>query len=261
MRFKLSWVLILVVSVLTLFICSCYNKPSKRERGKLIHEKEFIAILRESYIADGLLSQSEIKELFLNRDSNLTYIDIVEKHGYTKSEMDNTLKYYFTKNPKKLLKIYDKIIGQLSETELFYADLAEKEPPRRESKWKLQSSWELPDTAGTEKPGFELKLDPPGYFILTYTLTLFPDDGSVNPCFTAWYYKSDSTADNKPTWLRSFKYFKDGVPHDYLINGRIEGDSAVILKGWFYDFENNPEFAGQHLQIENIAFSFDREMR
>lgn len=259
--FPISVVLVLVVSVLIVISCSCYKKTYKMEKGKIIHEKEFISILTESYIADGLLSQIGIKALFSDRDSIRTYIDIIEKHGYTLSEMDNTVKYYFTRKPKKLLQIYDNILGKLTEMELHYESLLELQPSSRGNKWDLRSSWALPDTAGTEKPGFELKLYPPGFYNLTYKLTLFPDDGSSNPCFTALYFKSDSTFDEKPTWLPSIKYIKDGIPHDYSISGRIEGKSAVILKGWFFDFENNPELSRHHLQIENINFSFDPEAK
>lgn len=257
----ISRILAIVMSAFVVIACGCYNATDKTEQGKVINEKDFTSILIESYIADGLLSQPEIKNLFIKRDSILTYMDIIEKHGYSLSEMDNTLKYYFKKKPKKLLKIYDNILGKLSEMELYYASVQEISPPDIVNKWNLPLSWSLPDTAGNEKPGFELTLNPPGYFILSFTLTLFPDDESFNPGFTAWYIKSDSTTDNKPTWLPSIKYIKDGAPYDYTFSGRIEGDSAVILKGWFYDFENNPEFSEQHLQIENIAFSFDREVR
>jgi hypothetical protein len=252
-------VLAIVVPALIVIANGCYNKTDKTDRGKIIHEKDFTSILTESYIADGLLAQVEIKNLFIKKDSIMAYVDIIEKHGHTKSEMDNTFRYYFTKKPKTLLKIYDNILGKLSEMELYYETLPESPPPLPENKWKLPASWMLPDTAGTEKPGFELNLNPPGNYNLTYTLTLFPDDESANPGFTAYYFKSDSSADKKPAWLQSIKYIKDGVPHDYVFSGRIEGDSAVTLKGWFCDFENNPEFSGQHLQIENIAFSFDSE--
>jgi hypothetical protein len=255
--FSISRVLaIIVVSVLIVFTYACYNKPDKTEKGKIIREKDFTSILTESYLADGLLSQPDIKELFIKRDSIRTYMDIIEKHGYSKSEMDTTLRYYFTEKPKRLLKIYDNIMRNLSEMEMYYTDIQETVPTVNVSRWNLPLSWVLPDTAGTEKPGFELKLNPPGFYNLTFKLTLFPDDESFNPGFTAWYFKSDSTADKKPTWLPSFKYLKDGVPHDFIFSGRIEGDSAVILKGWFYDFENNPEFSGHHVQIENIDFSF-----
>ena len=61
--------------------------------------------------------------MFSSLDSILSYIYIIENHGYSKEIMDKTMKYYFIKNPKKLIKIYDQVLGILSEME----SLVEKE--------------------------------------------------------------------------------------------------------------------------------------
>ena len=96
---------------------SCTGRRGEAEHKGLIPEKDLILILTDVYIADGLLSLPEINYKYSVGDTLSSYIDIIENNGYTKPEMDRTMRFYFVKNPKKLIKIYDKVLGRLSEME------------------------------------------------------------------------------------------------------------------------------------------------
>ena len=54
---------------------------------------------------------------FAFRDSVANYIDILDRYGYTKQQLDNTMKYYFIKKPKQLQEIYDQALIRLVEQE------------------------------------------------------------------------------------------------------------------------------------------------
>jgi hypothetical protein len=233
------------------------GEPNNR---KLIPDKALISILTDVYLADGLLSTPEIREMFSSRDSVMNYIDIIERHGYSKERMDKTIKYYIINKPKRLIKIYDQVLGQLSEMESRLANDPEITEVSETNLFKLTPSYSLPDPDCSERPGFDLVLTPPGYYNLTFTVTVYQDDESVNPCFTAFLCNSDTAKSIKPDYLPPIKYQKNGLPCTYTVFGKIEKNGSQVFKGWFYDYENRPDLRGQHAKIENISFSFRNEI-
>ena len=92
-------------------------------------------------------------------DSISTYNHIIEKHGYTKETMDKTLKYYFIKNPKKLIKIYDKVLGILSEMESrVQKDITEIKSQTQITFGQDMISYSFPDPSGTDSAVFDISL-------------------------------------------------------------------------------------------------------
>lgn len=237
---------------------SCINKGEADKRN-LIPEKAFISILKDVYLADGLLSVHDVRHKFGSRDSTINYIEIIENHGYTRESMNNTVKYYIISKPKRLIRIYDQVLGQLSEMESRLQIEPDEVPVSEPDPYKINSSYTLPDPEGTEKPGFEFVLTPPGYYKLTFNVTVFPDDKSVNPCFTACLFNADTTKSQTPEYLPAIKYKKNGLPYTHIVSGKLEKNDTLILKGWLYDYENRPDIRGQHAKIENISFSFSNE--
>ncbi|MDQ1332686.1 MAG: hypothetical protein QG576_721 [Bacteroidota bacterium] len=247
-----------VIILTTLFIAimsgACNNKGGI-DKGDLIPEKVFISILTDVYLADGLLSLSQINDRFSSKDSVTNYIEIIESYGYTKRSMDNTVKYYIVNKPKRFIRIYDQVLGHFSKMESLLIDEPDKTLVYEPNPFDVNYSHKLPDPEGSEKPGFDFVLTPPANYNLTFTVTVYPDDKSVNPCFTAFLCNADTTKIQRVEFLPLIKYQKNGLPYTHTISGRIEGNDTLILKGWFYDYENRPDIQGQHALIENISFS------
>lgn len=233
---------------------ACHNN-SGIEKGNLIPEKALISILTDVYLADGLLSLNQINDMFTSRDSVTNYIEIIESYGYTKRSMDNTIKYYIISKPKRLIRIYDQALSRLSKMESLLRDDPELTTGSVQAPVVVNSSHILPDPEGKEKPGFDFVLTPPGYFSLKFTVTVYPDDKSVNPCFTAVLSSADTTMVQTLKYLPIINYHKNGLPYTHTVSGKIEGNETLVLKGWFYDYENKPDIQGQHAIIENISFS------
>ena len=242
---------------LLLLAVSCHNKvKAKAEHKNIIPEKELISILTDFYLADGLFSLPEIRSRFSTRDSVMNYIDIIESHGYTYEAMNSTIKYYFVRKPKKLIKIYDHVLGKLSEMDSRY----EKEVAAAEiavkNLWKGKQVYAFPDTSLSAGIEFSLPLYSLNTFTLEFTVTVFPDDQTINPCFSAWYCNADSSETGKRSWLPSIKYIKDGQPHTYTITEDTSSKDSVILKGLLLDSENNPPACSIHATISRITFTF-----
>lgn len=226
-----------------------------KEKG-LIPEKTFETILTEVHLTDGLLMLPDIRERYFERDSVANYTDVVESHGYTKEAMDRTLKYYFTKKPKRLLRIYDHAIGRLTEIETLLSGEPDEIPVQQGDLWKGASTYYLSDKPENEKIYFDHICFLQGDYTLTYTVTVYPSDQTFNPCLTAWSSAADSADTGKRNYLPPVRYIRDGQPHTYTIVFNNSGTSPVILKGWLFDFENNPYGLSKNAKIENISFFF-----
>jgi hypothetical protein len=258
MKNNLQKHIILTTGKLILFFCillASYSCGDKSARG-LIPEKDFTAILSDSYLADGLMTVPAIRSTFSKKDSVSSYVDIIKSYGYTYEQMEKTLNYYFMKDPKALISIYDKISVNLNAIELNVTAEQQKEIYAIEEKTKKDFHFSLPDPELKRKPGFSYDIFPPGIFTLVFSVTVYPDDQSYHPFFISWYSAAEGPDTGKIKYLQEIRYIKDGRPHTYTVKGRIEGNRKSTLGGFFFDYGNNPGFSWQHAEILNLNFSF-----
>jgi hypothetical protein len=222
------------------------------DHSQIIPEKELTSILTEIYITDGLLTIPKIHHMFYSLDSISSYFYIIDKHGYSKEAMDNTLKYYFIRNPKKLISIYDQVLGKLSVVESYLERESALEDSRNRNLWKGEDSYSFPDNSSNDSISLDLTLFPKGSYILTFTATVFPDDQTLNPRLTIYSCHPDSTYSGKRNFLETFNYIKDGQPHNYSLNLVLPPKKFRRFIGNFYSFDNQPVGCDKHAIIENI---------
>ena len=253
---------LIVVSVLfVILIVSCFKNEEQPGYRNIIPEDTFISILKELHLSNGLFALPQIRSRYLENDTSRIYIEIIESHGYSKESMDTTLQYYYIKKPKKLIKIYDQILGELTEVQARLE--IENQDPRKNlpNQWPYSLSCQLPSGGDQKDCSFELELIPPGTFILEYTAIVYPDDQSFNPCFTASVIYTDNPGFKNNKSLDELRYIKDGHPHKYRITGSLSGETPVILKGSFYNFFSDPDYGKIHARIEDITFYYTGTIR
>jgi len=242
-----------ILLILSLILFSCNEKSPKP--ADIIPEKDLIPILTEIHIADGLLLNPKVRNWVLSVDTISTYHYIVESHGYTKETLDRTMHFYFSRKPKKLIRIYDNILGTLSKME----SLLEKEVllAREQSSnvWPGERNYYFPDQAGTESVGFEVSLAGGRIYTLRFTATLYPYDHSVNPRTSAFIVNADSVNDGKRTYFETPPYIKDGKSHTYTLRIFEPAGTPFRLKGTLYETDNNPEEWQRHVRFDNITLS------
>jgi hypothetical protein len=242
-----------ILIALSLIISSCESRRSKLDRKNLIPENELVHVLTDLYLTDGLMAIPRINMKYSPLDSSSTYIHIIEKHGYTKETLDKSLKYYFIKNPKKLIKIYDMVLGILSEMESrVQKDILKLKAPAG-SFWPGPESYSFPDPSGSDSAVFDISLKKPGSYTLNATVTLFPDDQSLNPGLTAFTCHPDSIETGKRSYIKPIYYIKDGHEHKYSVTFTVPIKTTLHVRGCLYDFANNPDDWEKHLVIKNIA--------
>lgn len=244
--------LILIVS--SLLIGSCSTRHMKLDRRNLIPKKELISIITDVYITDGLMTIPKIRDHYTPVDSISSYRDVIVKHGYTKEAMDKTIKYYYIKNPKTLIEIYDQVLATLSGMETRYEREIAVMQSHALTLWTGDESYSVPDPAGGDSASFVINSRYQGVYTLSFTATMFPDDQSVNARFCAYVINSDSLANGVKTYIKSDKYVKDGYPHNYTFKINCSDKPRHQLRGLFYDTEGNREVAHSHLIIENISY-------
>jgi len=241
-----------ILLTLSLIISSCESRRSKINRKNLIPENELVSILTDIYLTDGLIGMPRIVMKYSPLDSITTYNHVIEKHGYTKEIMDKSLKYYFIKDPKKLIKIYDKVLGVLSEMESRVQKDLQKSKPVPENLWPGHESYSFPDPAGTDTTSFDITLTKSGSYTLSARVTLFPDDQSLNPALTAFTCHPDSIETGKRKYIKPIYYLKDGREHKYSVIFSVPQKTTLHVRGCLYDYSNNPEDWEKHILIRNI---------
>ena len=247
----------LILISISLMTGSCSGRKNKLDKNKLIPEKELVSLLTDIHLANGLLNLPGINAWASRLDSISTYYQVIEKHGYTKEMMDRTMKFYFLKKPKRLNKIYDQVLGRLSEMESRVEIEAKIQQARVSNLWEGKDFYSIPSPSGNDSTSYDITLYKTGYYTLSFTAILFPDDESLNPRATIFTVASDSTDTGNKQNIRTIYYIKDGRPHTYSIIIPVFETTIHHLKGSLYDSENNPYNIDKHILIENISVAFN----
>jgi len=231
---------------------SCTGRRSKTDHRNLIQEKDLIRILTDVYLADGLLALPEINYKYSVGDTLESYIEIIEGYGYTKPEMDKTMRYYFIKKPKQLVKIYDKVLGNLSEME----SLVDKELPnagiREMNIWPGKPFYSYPGPDPEDIDGLDLPFSFKGTVNIKFTITIFPEDQSADLRPGLFFSHTDSAGNQEKILFSKVPYMKDGKPHTYSFNIVQNLPDPVRIKGWFLNREGIAPSREMHFRVENI---------
>ena len=241
--------------LISLLIGGCGRQKIKVDKKNLIPEKELISLLVDIYIADGLLSDQRIKLRFSSLDSISAYYQVIENHGYTKEMMDKTMQYYFKKDSKQLNKIYDQVLGILSEMESRVQKDYRNEQIRLSNLWPGKDFYAMPSITGKDSANFVLPDTKPGTYTISFTTILYPDDQTINPRPGIYLVAHDSLLTGKREYFKSFEYLKDGRPHTYNIVMNVPHDKTIEIRGSLFDV-HNMNVMWRHYIIENIVLTF-----
>jgi hypothetical protein len=250
---RFAYLILIIISVMA---GSCSSRKNKINKKNLIPEKDMISIMTDIHLADGLLALPSINSKYSLLDSIAAYAQVIEKHGYTKEMMDKTMKYYFIEDPRKLNRIYDQVQSILSEMESRIEKASIIVLAKVSNQWPGKDFYSLPSLKGNDSTRFDVILPKSGYYTLTFTVTLYHDDQSVNPRPTAYTTPIDSIDSGKKVYAKYINYLKDGRPHTYNLNFLIPESKIRHLRGWLYDYDNSAPDLVKHIKIENISLTY-----
>ena len=250
--------ILFILIIISMIAGSCSGRKSKINKKDLIPEKEMVSIMTDIYLANGLLSLSPIIYKYSLLDSINAYGQIIVKHGYTKEKMDKTMEYYFFDDPKGLNKIYDQVLGKLSEKESLIAKEFTKVQVVTTKLWTGKDFYSIPSVNDNDSTRFDVSLLKTGNYSLSFSVTLYPDDQSVNPGPTAFMTPIDSIDSGKKVYIKYLNYLKDGRSHNYSLIFHVPENKKLHLRGWLYDFDNISTGQKKHIKIENISFTYSQ---
>lgn len=246
-----------VVLIILMAAASCAGRRNKTEHKDIIPVDDLTSILTDAYLADGLLALPEIRYNFNESDTLQSYIDIIENHGYTYDEMDRTMRYYFIRKPKRLVKIYDKVLGKLSEME----SIADMDlltfSSRNLNLWPGERFFHLPGPDSSDVPWIDTSGDFYGTIHLSFTITIYPGDQTVDPHIGFWFSQLDSGAIEKRAGFTPIRLLKDGRPHSYNLTMVNPFPGRSRLRGWFTGEALAPGLY-YHQWISNVVLAHSR---
>lgn len=234
---------------------SCSGRKNKAEHRDIIPDRDLVSILTDAYLADGLLTLPGLFYKYSRNDTLTSYLDIIENHGYTKVQMDRTMRFYFVRKPKKLIRIYDQVLGRVSEMD---SRIDRELPGFRMSGmniWPGKLHYLYPGPAIRDSASFDFPINYYGMLDLKFTITVFPDDQSVKPQLGLYFSKSDTSGNEQRIYYSTLPFLKDGQPHTYKISVFQNLQAPVRLKGWFIDEEGKAPYIEKHYMVNNIVLS------
>lgn len=237
-------------------IVSCSTRKSKVDRSGLIPKDKLTLIVTDLYLADGLNTLPVVHHWYTPSDSLSAYKDVIEGFGYTKEQFDKTMRFYFIRKPKQMMKIYDDALAALTEMQTKADQEILKVQAKSIDFWNGKDFYTAPGDKSSDSTDFDITLPFWNYYTLSFTLTVFPDDESYRPAVTAFMCNPDSVDTGVRYYVRPVKYLKDGQPHKYVFKINDPIRTHRRLKGKIFDFGNNPEIPGRHFILEKIKLTY-----
>jgi hypothetical protein len=230
---------------------SCSQTGEKNKSRRLIPQDKLVAVMTDLYIADGLLSFPPIRNLYSAKDSISNYIDIVNSHGYTKEQMDITLKYYFIENPKKLQKIYDQIIARLSEMQASFSTGTTE--PVSSNLWNQKHKLSVPEDGAHNPFFFSIPVKDTGLYELSFNAIIYNDDKSLNPHTFVYFWRSSETADGIREPWDKIELIRDGTRHSYSVRKRLADTTFTHVSGWLFQCDAQPGSWVKHGAFASVS--------
>jgi hypothetical protein len=191
--------------------------------------------MTDLYLANGLLGYPPVKTLFMNRDSIETYMDVIKKHGYTKEQLDKTMKYYFIEDIKELEKIYDQVLVRL--TEMQTGIETAMTIPVGVNLWNQKERMSVPENGAHDLLYFSIPVKDTGLYEISFNALIHKDDQSINPRTSVFFWHPSETQDGVRDYWDNIDLIKDGKSHVYSFSRTLTDTTFTHICGWLFQCE------------------------
>ena len=216
----------LFISLMVICIASCKNN-----QYNIIPRRDLVPLLVDMHIADAMALSTKISENFGGLDSTLLYQAVLDKYGYTRDNLDQTLQYYSSK-PEKLIGIYDDVFSELSKQSeqaktLYSSTTVSQTYPIWKSK---KTRYTVRDDSASYPPAFDVKIDTSGTFVLSVKIRIFPDDESINPRILAYFYNPFNDNLENRVYFEEIPLLKSTYWREFTILKECNDTSLSMLR-------------------------------
>lgn len=256
---KVKRILYLFLAISTIWACST-DPVKKPDRELLLSENKLVSVLTETYLAGGVLDVPAVRSTWGLRDSIQNYTDILESMGCTKEQLDATLYYYFASKPKKMARVYDKVIANLmSLEESVRQPVQTTQKPANDNLWTGKSSYLFPDDYAKDPIWFDIRIDSSGIYTLKADCVVYPDDKSLDPRVTVYFSTRDATGRETQDYWDEVKLEKNGKFQKIEMSKAITIYGETHIEGWLMNHTNQQGIWEKHARIRNISLTLKNE--
>jgi hypothetical protein len=235
------------VSFVLLLVISCQGP----DRKYIIPEKKLVYLLADLHLADAIASNKrDLNNTYLI-DSASLYGSVLNKYGVTKAQFDSTISYY-SKRPVELEKIYNSVITQMDRRETELTDLEKSEMVKGKVIWQDERIFNFPPLAAS-RIEINVPIKGPGLYTVSANIKMFPDDSSLNPRMSVYFYFDNQT----PTGNR--EYFdevmitrRNGESNTYSVSKKLVDPQIDHIKGYIVNYSNNDSLFRRHMMVSEI---------
>ena len=120
----------LLFLIVFLFLgAKCENNQKKH----IIPKDEFVDILVDIHLMDGIMRQPDLRKSLLKKDTIDYYNAVLRAHDYSRAQFDSTIIYY-SKEIREFDNIYQDVLSTLNQMEAEVEGELERQKKRRELK-------------------------------------------------------------------------------------------------------------------------------
>lgn len=251
---SIRWVGIIVF----LLVLACHHSQDRIKKTEIIPMEQLVPILVEIHLADALLQIPAVRQNYPGRDSISNYQDILKNNGYSKEIFDRTIEYY-ENDPDELNDLYEKVVSELTQLQSEVGQRSREVTPDDliSDLWNQKTVWHLPDDGQKNRIDFRIPVKGMGKYILTTTIRVHPDDGSIDPRVTAYFWFDDGTETGFRIPFNASPITKDGKIKTYNLSLSLEDERVTHIAGCLLDHEPQSGLWEKHadvlfVKIQNI---------
>jgi len=237
---------------------SCGKINFRNKHPDIIPKDKFISILVDIHLADAVLSISSIKKIYTREKSQIYYNQVLEVHGFTITQFNNTIKSY-SKKPAKLDKIYEEVLAELSKLE---GSIKNVEPSLQKvsipinNLWNLESKWDLPKDGETNQIQFSIPISNLGTYTVSAKIKMYIDDESNSPRVTAYFWYDDDSKYGFIDFFPSSPIPKNNRLKLHSIFKTITNPKITHLRGWILDHSSREGRWEKHAEVFDIKVEY-----
>ncbi len=251
--------------LMVLLLIAAVGCGGRKSNGGLIPRSDLVPILADIYLADGLMTLPEVQMRHAMKDSIEIYDEVLEGHGYTREQLDNTMRHFFDSRPRRLERIHDEVLAKLSEKESRLVAEMQMQDSLRTNYWVGEELYTFPPLHREFDVLFEMLLPETGLYRLTLTATIFRDDQSLNPRISLYFidYLDDETVKIP---IEEVPLIRDGQPHNYEIFIDFDDETIPVIRGRLFNHDRQELPWEKRGQVTNIrlvqlsSYSEDEEL-
>ncbi len=245
----IRWTILLLI----ILGIACQDSKERVNKTDIIPKETLVPILVEIHLADALLQMSVVRRNYPGRDSISNYQDILKSHGYSKQMFDKTIEYYES-DPDELNDLYEEVVSELTKLQ------SEIGPRNRQviqddlisDLWDKKTVWHLPDDGGTNRISFKIPVKEHGNYILTTTIRMHPDDESINPRVTAFFWYDDGTETGFRIFFQPSPIVKNGKIETHTLSLNLQNDSVTHIAGFLLDHDLQSGNWEKHVDVLSV---------